>query len=95
MSDVKASTFDDQQVRIEQIGAFIRDDLLAGTGGEFGVDDELLELGIIDSLGLLDIVLHLEDTYGVAVDDAEVTLDNFGSVSAIASFVGRLLEGAG
>jgi acyl carrier protein len=72
----------------KQIHAFIKDDLLMGQGEEFGSDDALLEDGIIDSLGLLDVVTFIETEFDITVEDADVTLDNFGSVNAIASYVG-------
>lgn len=71
----------------KQIHTFIQDDLLMGQGAEFNGDDALLEDGIIDSLGLLDVVTFIETEFGITVEDADVTLDNFGSVNAIASYV--------
>ena len=50
-------------------------------------DMRLLEEGVIDSLGLLDLVAFVEEKYGIYVSDAEVDLDNFGSVRTIAAFV--------
>ena len=75
---------DDAAARIH---SFIENDLLMGQGVAFDDDDLLLEDGIIDSLGLLDIVTFIETEFDIAVDDADVTLDNFGSVKAIASYV--------
>jgi acyl carrier protein len=69
------------------IHKFIEDDLLMGQGVDFSSDDALLEEGIIDSLGLLEVVTFIETEFDITVDDAEVTLDNFGSVNAIAAFV--------
>ena len=69
------------------IHKFIEDDLLMGQGIDFSSDDALLEEGIIDSLGLLEVVTFIETEFDISVDDAEVTLDNFGSVNAIAAFV--------
>jgi acyl carrier protein len=69
------------------IHKFIEDDLLMGQGVDFDSDDALLEEGIIDSLGLLEVVTFIETEFDITVDDAEVTLDNFGSVNAIAAFV--------
>ena len=56
-----------------------------------GVGDStlLLEEGIIDSLGILDIVTHLEDAYGIQVGDDELNPENFASIAALATFVER------
>lgn len=47
----------------------------------------LLESGIIDSLGVLDVVGFLEQEFGIQVLDDELTPENFGSVGLIAAFV--------
>ena len=56
-----------------------------------GVEDStpLLDEGIIDSLGILDIVTHLEDAYGIQVGDDELNPENFASIAALAAFVER------
>jgi len=72
---------------------FITDDLLMGEGAEFGPDDLLLEEGIIDSLGLLEIVTFIETEFDVVVEDEDVTLDAFGSLRAMAVYLDELLNG--
>lgn len=71
----------------EALRRFIADDLLMGQAPPFGDDDLLLEEGIIDSLALLEIVSFIEDTYDIVVDDADVTLDAFGSIETLAAYV--------
>jgi acyl carrier protein len=50
-------------------------------------DDDFLALGIIDSLGFVELVEEVQSRYGLAIDDVEITEDNFGSIEAIAKFV--------
>jgi len=50
-------------------------------------DLPLLESGIIDSLGVLDLVGFLEQTFNIKIDDDELTPDNFGSITCMSSFV--------
>ena len=52
-----------------------------------GVHDSLLDSGIIDSLGTLEVVNYLEQELGVEVSDEEMVADTFESVHAIAQFV--------
>lgn len=59
---------------------------------EAGLDDHLLENRLIDSLGLLDIIMYIENTYGYTIDDQDVTLENFASVRTIAQYVQQLAE---
>lgn len=51
------------------------------------VDDSLLESGIIDSLGTLEVVQFLEDEFGVVVSDDEMVADHFESIRSIAALV--------
>lgn len=46
-------------------------------------DYDLLAGGVIDSLGLLRVIVWLEDTFQIPLDDAEIAPDNFRSVEAI------------
>tara|TARA_B100002051_G_scaffold219773_1_gene213319 strand:- start:105 stop:386 length:282 start_codon:yes stop_codon:yes gene_type:complete len=52
-----------------------------------GIRDSLLDSGIIDSLGTLEVVNYLEQDLGVTVSDEEMVADTFESVHAIAQFV--------
>jgi acyl carrier protein len=52
-------------------------------------DEDLLAKGVIDSLGFVELVEEVQSRYGVAVQDVEITEDNFGSINAIAGFVER------
>jgi acyl carrier protein len=56
---------------------------------EMKVDDDasLLDAGIVDSLGVLDLVTFLEDAFGVKVEDEELNPENFESVAALVRFV--------
>jgi acyl carrier protein len=54
-----------------------------------GLEDtsRLLEDGILDSLGVLELVNHLQDELGIAIEDEELVPENFSSIDAIAAFV--------
>jgi acyl carrier protein len=52
-----------------------------------GDHDPLLESGVVDSLGVLDLVGFLEQTFGIALDDEDLTPDNFQSIASLAEFV--------
>jgi acyl carrier protein len=51
--------------------------------------EDLLAKGVIDSLGFVELVEEVQSRYGLAVQDVEITEENFGSINAIAGFVGR------
>jgi acyl carrier protein len=72
----------------DEIRAFVHERFLALHPGVDPADeDDLLALGLIDSLGFVELVEHVEATYGIAVRDVEITEENFGSVAAITAFV--------
>jgi acyl carrier protein len=54
---------------------------------DLGDTDDFLALGIIDSLGFVELVEEVQSRYGVAIEDIEITEENFGSIDAIARFV--------
>jgi acyl carrier protein len=58
-------------------------------GIELGDGDEFLTLGIVDSLGFVELVEEVQSRYGVTVDDIDITEENFGSIDAIAAYVER------
>ena len=61
---------------------------------ELGPQDNLLALGVIDSLGFIELVEEVQARYAVEVADVEITEENFGSIDAIAAYVGRKQAGA-
>jgi acyl carrier protein len=55
----------------------------------FGDDDSFLERGILDSTGVLELVSHIENTFGVRVEADEIIPENLDSLNKLASFVLR------
>jgi len=52
-------------------------------------DDSLLDAGIIDSTGVLDLIGFVEQEFGIKVADEDLVPENLDSISRIAAFVGR------
>jgi acyl carrier protein len=50
--------------------------------------DDLLQQGVVDSLGFVELVEEVQSRFGIVVEDVEVTEQNFGSIDAIVGFVG-------
>lgn len=67
---------------------------LSGSGAELQGTDSLLEVGVIDSVGVLELIEHLESSYGFQIPDADVLPENLDSIDAIAHYVSRRLNGA-
>lgn len=58
---------------------------------EFPFDDDtsLLAAGVVDSTGVLELILFLDEAFGVHVDDAEATPGNLDSVRRILDYLQR------
>ena len=52
-------------------------------------DASLLDRGIIDSTGVLEVIGFLEDTFGITIEDDEMLPDNLDSIDRISAFVAR------
>jgi acyl carrier protein len=50
-------------------------------------DTSLLDSGILDSLGLLRLVVFLEGQFGITMGDADLLPENFASVNAICTYL--------
>ena len=57
-----------------------------------GDSADLLESGIIDSLGVLDLVTFMQQEFAVSLEDDDLTPENFKSIECMAQFVERMLE---
>lgn len=51
--------------------------------------DSLLDRGVIDSTGVMELVAYLEEEFGIAVADADIVPENLDSIDAIAGYVSR------
>jgi acyl carrier protein len=83
-----------EQVR-DKVRDFILENYLFTTDpSALGLDDSLLEKGVVDSSGMMEIILFLEEKLGVAMRDDEMTPENLDSVNKIAKFAQGKLQGA-
>lgn len=72
----------------DRLRNFIRDELGGTTSVPLANDFPLIENGIIDSLGIYEVVQFIEREFGVEVADEDLVLDNFGTLDNIARLVG-------
>ena len=70
------------------IRAFIVERLAPATGRtEVDDDEDLIDTGVIDSLGIFQLVAFMEERFGIAIADTEITPDNFGTIARIERLV--------
>lgn len=55
-------------------------------------EEHLMEKGVVDSMGMVELITFLQDRFGVEPADEEITEDNFATLRRIAAFVMRKLE---
>ncbi len=78
---------------IEQsVRGYIVENFLLGDAGDFTNTQSLLDEGVIDSTGVLELVMFLEENHAINVADDEMVPENLDSVSNIAGFVRRKLD---
>lgn len=70
-----------------EIRRFITDTFLFGESQRLDDHDSLLEAGIVDSAGILEIIAFLEDHYQIKVNDDELTPENLDTIASICAFL--------
>jgi len=73
---------------IPTVTRFVLDEFLPDVQeAELGPDYDLVDGGVIDSLGLLRLMAWLAERFDLSVDDMELDPDSFRSVGSIAAFI--------
>jgi acyl carrier protein len=71
----------------QRIQAFVLEKFPLARKAGIGKDTPLLEKGILDSLGILDVVGFLETEFSIVVNDEELVPENFQSLGTLSAFV--------
>lgn len=71
----------------EKIRKFLAENFLLSSNG-FTLDDDasLLEAGVVDSTGVLELIMFIEEDFQIEVADEEIVPENFDSVNRIAAY---------
>lgn len=73
----------------QQVRDFVTTNFYVAEASSLADDASLLDQGIIDSTGVLEIISFLETSFGLEVADAEMVPENLDSIERIAAFVAR------
>jgi acyl carrier protein len=57
-----------------------------------GYDENIFETGLIDSFGIVELIVSLEEHFQIKVPYEDMTIQNFSSVSEISKFTERLKD---
>lgn len=75
----------------QQIRTYIIDNFLFGEDDAFDNGQSLLAAGIVDSTGIMELVMFLEETYGIKTSDEDFVPENLDTVDNMVKFVERKL----
>jgi len=54
-----------------------------------GPDEDLLGQGILDSMGIMKLIVYIEETFGIKIEDEEIIPENFQTLNSLIAFVGK------
>jgi acyl carrier protein len=75
-----------------EVRAYIVDRFLFGQNADqLQNSDSFMEQRLVDSTGILEVVMFLEERYGISVGDEDLVPENLDSIDRIAAFVARKL----
>ncbi len=74
----------------QEIRSFLVENFLFGRKEELHDDAPLLDK-VIDSHGVMELVVFLQERFAIKVEDDEVTTDNLNSVNKAVAYVARKL----
>jgi acyl carrier protein len=77
----------------EEIRNYIIENFLFEEDKNLMEDTSLIEYGIIDSTGILELVAFVEERFDVAVPDEELVPENFDSILNLANYIARKSNG--
>lgn len=73
---------------LKKLESYVLTEIAAGLGKKsLGPDEDLLEQGIVDSLGLMKLIIFLEDTFAIKILDEAIIPENFQSLNAMVRLV--------
>ena len=74
----------------EKLKNYLLMELAADLGIEsLSAEDDLLEQGIIDSMGIMNVIAFMEEQFEIAVEDQEIVPENFQTIKNMEQFIGQ------
>ena len=75
----------------KEVREFIVSNFLFGDGAALQDDTSLLDSGTVDSTGVLELIMFLEEKFNLKIDPEEVIPDNLDSINKIVRFLSEKL----
>ena len=73
----------------QQVRSFVTTNFYVPDPATLSDETSLLDQGIIDSTGVLEVIGFLEETFGITVEDSEMLPENLDSIERITGFIAR------
>lgn len=70
---------------------FVVANFLFGNAADLQDDASFLDSGIVDSTGILELIMFLESNYGIKIESEEMLPENLDSVNKVVAFLNRKL----
>ena len=68
---------------------YITKELAIGRSKAVTPDDDLIATGVLDSLGLMQLVLFIEEKLSIHIPDEDVVIDNFRTIRILSDYLSR------
>ena len=72
---------------IAQLAQFIAAQILKQPKRVIDPQEPLISAGLVDSFNLVDLALYVEDTFGVHIDDTELSAETFDTLAQLAALI--------
>lgn len=66
---------------------YIKKEIMRNDKATLRADEDLLSAGILDSLGILQLVAYISDSFGIEVPDKDVVYENFNSIQSLDTYL--------
>jgi acyl carrier protein len=73
--------------RTQMLLDYVKDELARGRAPNLKASDDLLSAGILDSLGILQMVAYIDKQFGIQIPDEDVVFENFYSIEALSDYL--------
>ena len=72
---------------LSNLERFIATNILKQPNRAIAANEPLISSGLIDSFSLMDLALHVEDTFGVRIDDTELNANTFDTLNQLSALI--------
>jgi acyl carrier protein len=73
--------------RKAQLAEYIKNEVIRNRHASLDESEDLISAGILDSLGILQLVAFIHDAFGIDVPDEDVVFENFHSLESITEYL--------